>query len=239
MKLAIFDLDHTLMPMDTGDAWVRFLVRESGIDAMPVFAQLDRFASEYHAQTLSIEEFEDFQMRFLARFPRGQLDAWRDKFVREWVLAHVPQRSVQLVAKHTVAGDVTALCSATYSYVTEPIAALFGIDEVLCTRPATDAAGTFLGYLAAPPTYREGKVHKVRDFVRAQAKRGVVFEELVFYSDSLADMPLFEFVADNGGRCVAVNPSAALEEVARARAWPCMATFDKSDLERANAVTNG
>lgn len=234
MKLAVFDMDHTLMPMDTGDAWVRFVTEKSGIDSGFVHSELARFAREYRDGTLSIDDFESFQMRFIAQFARRDLDKWLAEYIETWSKPNVPVKSRLLVEKHVGMGDHVALCSATYDYVVTPVAALFGIDNVLCVGAGVREDGEFSGEIADFPSYMEGKIAHVERFLERQKAAGIVYESLVFYSDSDADMPLFEYVERNAGKCVAVNPNPKLLAVARERGWEITHTYDGQALEAAS-----
>lgn len=232
MKLAIFDLDHTLMPMDTGDCWVRFVATRSDIDRSEVYATLDRYAREYEEKTLDINEFMDFQMRFLARFSRKSLDGLLAEFLERWIKPNIPRTSLEAVAAHEKAGDMVALCSATNRYLTDPVGRFFGVRYNLSCEPERDGRGEFTGRLKGAHTYQEGKVRAARAFIAQKKAMGVAFDSLVFYSDSANDLPLFDYVAENGGECVAVNPSNALLQQAKRRGWSVRNFYAAADLQR-------
>ncbi len=233
MKLAIFDLDHTLMPLDTGDSWVRFLLKRSGRDPKPVYDKLEEFTRTYRAGKIDIDEFENFQMQFLASFKRAELDRYMQQFIASRIEPHVPARSRALVDRHRAQGDVTALCTATYTFVSRAVADVFGIDEALAAVAEEGPDGEFTGRLKGSHAYREGKVRKVQEFLSRKAAEGIRFEQIAFYSDSFNDQPLFDFVASQQGVCVAVNPDATLSRMARERGWQCINTYGQDDLERA------
>lgn len=232
MRLAVFDLDHTLMPLDTGDMWVRWLVARSGADPRPVASELERFAREYRAGTIDINDFESFQMRFLSQFRRAFLNVELDEYVKAVVEPALPAASRRLVEHYASMGDATALCTATYDFVSKAVARVLGIDLTLAVKPEENDKGEFTGRLASAPSYAEGKVAYVRDAVDAAARKGEPYEAVHFYSDSMADMPLFEYVESLGGTCFAVNPEKKLEEVAAQRDWEVLRTFDEGDLAR-------
>ena len=66
MKLAVFDLDHTLLPIDTGDGWTVVLIEKGGLgeEFLETSRRLNR---EYHAGTFSLDEMMSFAMGLLAR----------------------------------------------------------------------------------------------------------------------------------------------------------------------------
>ncbi|HBC69322.1 MAG TPA: HAD-IB family hydrolase [Sutterella sp.] len=233
MKLAIFDLDHTLMPMDTGDSWVRFLVKRSGRDPKPVHDKLDEFTRTYRAGVIDIDEFERFQMQFLASFRRSDLNRYMAEFIKIRILPNVPEAARALVNRHREAGDMTALCTATYTFVSRAVADVFGIDAVMAAQAEEGPDGEFTGRMVGSHAYREGKVVKVREFIEKSRRDGIRFDGFAFYSDSFNDRPLFEFVASLGGECVAVNPDATLRTIAAERGWKSIDTYDSEALERA------
>ena len=112
MKLAVFDLDHTLMPMDTSGSWVLWMTAASGLRLEPVLAAVRKFDADYDAGCLDIDEFMATQMQWLARFRRAHLERVREAFTKYWLAPNVPQASLDLVESHRAVGDVTAVCTA-------------------------------------------------------------------------------------------------------------------------------
>lgn len=217
MKLVVYDLDHTLMPIDTGDIWCKWLLRACE-KAVRVTAEetLDRFTREYIEQTLNIDEYEMWQMQFLAQFNRADLDAARKAYRAEVLEKILPASSVRIVNEAKQAGAVTAICSATYSYATQPSAELFGVDYLLSVRPQEDQSGNFTGRWIEPITYQQGKVTAVEKLVDELKRQGTTIDEYEFWSDSDADLALFEHVDKKGGRCCVVNARERLLRIASA-----------------------
>ena len=141
MKLAVFDLDHTLMPMDTSGSWVIWMTAASGLRLEPVLAAVRKFDADYDAGCLDIDEFMATQMQWLARFRRAHLERVREAFTKYWLAPNVPQASLDLVESHRAVGDVTAVCTATYSFASAPSARLFGVKHLLACRAETDKRG--------------------------------------------------------------------------------------------------
>lgn len=221
------------MPIDTSEAWVRWLVGASGLRLEPIYKEIARFTAEYDAGRLDIDEFMDYQMRFLAQFRRPFLERCRQVFVGEWMSSILPARSVELVKKHQDAGDVLVLCTATYRFVSSPIGELFGIHCNIACDAAQDERGEFLGRTTDGNSYGPSKVTRAEAFLKTPAARGLTAGDVVFYSDSTVDMPLFEYVEAAGGTCVAANASPDLRQIATARGWPMITTFDPVDEKRA------
>ncbi len=232
MQLAVFDLDHTLMPLDTGELWVRWLLRESGRDPRFAVSEIERFTREYRAGILDINEFVDFQLKFLASFKRSFLEKARAAYKETIVRPNVPESSRRLVQMHKDAGHVTAICTATYSFVTQTAADIFGVDALLATRPQEGPDGEFTGKIDGTASFGPGKVVWLKNFIRQQQETmGRAFDRIWFYSDSMADRPLFEYVESKGGVNTVVNGEAKLIELAGSRGYFKITTFAESDLE--------
>jgi phosphoserine phosphatase len=82
VKLALFDLDNTLLDGDSDYAWAQFLIEEGVLHAGDYNAKNDYFYERYKDGTLDIHEFLDFQLAPIARRPRAQLDAWHNEFMQ-------------------------------------------------------------------------------------------------------------------------------------------------------------
>ncbi len=221
------------MPLDTGELWVRWLLRKAGRNPSEAVAQIERFTREYRAHTLDIDEFVDFQLSFLASFKRAFLEQALLEYRKTILEPNVPEASRRLVDKHRAAGHRTVLCTATYDFVTRAAADIFGIDDLLATHPEEDEFGEFTGRIVGIPTYQEGKVKWLKDYIcRENADNGCQFDRIWFYSDSCADLPMFEWTAAAGGTCCVVNASDELTRIARERGWLELSTFNAADLER-------
>jgi len=214
VKLALFDLDHTLLDGDSDSLWGRFLVKEGAVDAAEFKREGARYMAEYRAGRLDIHEFLAFGLRPLKDNTPERLEGWRMRFMQDCVLPRIPQASRALLQRHRAAGHTLIIITATNSFITAPVAAEFGVDALIATEPERDGA-RFTGRVAGRPCFREGKVRKLDAWL---AERSDVPEETWFYSDSHNDLPLLERV----DHPVAVNPDEMLAEVAAARGWPVM-----------------
>jgi HAD superfamily hydrolase (TIGR01490 family) len=227
MRLALFDLDRTLLPIDSADDWSRFVVRSGGLDPARYGARIREFADTYAAGCFDALAYLDFQMGLLTRLPRAQLERLRAEFVRARVLPHVRREAVELVDTHRRAGDELAVVTGTNAFVARPIADAFGIEHLLAVEPE-ERDGEFTGRHVGTHSHGEGKVRKVEAFL---AQRGTALERcesLAFYSDSIVDLPLLERVAAAGGRAVVTNGDAGLRAVAAARGWPVLELFARA-----------
>ncbi len=218
MKLALFDLDNTLLDGDSDYAWAQFLIEEGVLHAGDYNAKNDYFYERYKDGTLDIHEFLDFQLAPIARRPRAQLDAWHSQFMQRKVRPMILPKAPDLIAKH---GDaLTAIVTATNRFITRPIADELGVHELIATD-IEEVDGVFTGKPRGTPTFREGKIARVNEWLASRGRKLEDFESW-FYSDSLNDLPLLERVTHP----VAVDPDATLRAHAAQRAWPIISLRD-------------
>ncbi|MGO4155130.1 HAD family hydrolase [Cupriavidus sp. YAF13] len=224
MNLALFDLDHTLLPTDSDHEWGRFLVRLGVVDEEFYRRRNDEFFGHYKAGTLDIQAFLRFALAPLAANPRDRLEALRSQFMREVIDPVITPQARALVYKHLDAGDLCAVVTATNSFVTAPITAAFGIKHLIATEPATvngKPDGAFTGEVAGIPSFREGKITRVEAWLKSMGTQWDAFENTTFYSDSANDLPLLEKVSEP----IAANPDDRLRHHAAASGWRIMDLF--------------
>lgn len=217
MRIALFDLDHTLLPGDSGYAWGQFLIDQGVLEREHFEARNREFARQYREGSLDIGEFLRFSLEPLARHPRHRLEAWRAGYVESRVRPMIPDAARALVDGHRDSGDLCLLVTATNRFVSAPIAAEFGIGHVLATEPE-ERDGEFTGDIAGLPCFREGKVRRIEDWLAGEGLPLSALDDAWFYSDSANDIPLLSRV----GNPVAVDPDPALEAWAVARGAPVM-----------------
>jgi HAD superfamily hydrolase (TIGR01490 family) len=215
MRLALFDLDHTLIPFDSGLAWTRHLVKVGALEPAAEERYLG-FCHQYVAGTLDIHAMHRASMAPLAAFTPEQLHAWRAEFASA-IEPALPTDMRSLVLAHLEAGDLCAIVTATSRWVAEPFACAFAVPHLLATeavpldgRPGPDILGQ--------PCYREHKLTRVNDWIsRRPVGPGSLrdFERSWFYSDSISDLPLLQAVSDP----VAVRPDSRLHQHAVVHGW--------------------
>jgi len=212
MRLALFDLDNTLLAGDSDFEWAQFLIEKGVLDREVYEARNQQFFEHYKAGTLDIHEFLDFQLKPLSRHPRRILDEWHREFLRMRILPIITQKARDLVASHR--DDARAIVTATNSFVTWPIAREFGIEHLVATEPE-QRDGEFTGGVVGQPSFREGKVVRVQLWLAEHGLNWGSFKETWFYSDSLNDLPLLSLVTNP----VAVDPDETLKEAALENGW--------------------
>ncbi len=222
MNLALFDLDHTLLPIDSDHEWGEFLVRSGVVDATEFTRRNDGFFAQYQAGTLDAVEYLEFALGNLAQFPRTRLDELHAQFMAEVVLPAIRPEVVALLKQHQDAGDLIAIVTATNQFVTKPIAAALGVEHLIAAMPEYDAHGNVTGKLVGTPTLGAGKLTHTHAWLEKLGKELGQFERSYFYSDSHNDIPLLSVVTHP----VATNPNAALTAHASLHGWPSLHLFN-------------
>jgi HAD superfamily hydrolase (TIGR01490 family) len=216
MQIALFDLDHTLIPFDSGSMFTRHLASLGALDDDFEATYLDH-CRRYADGTVDMFAMHRFTVGALGAHDPATLATWMAGF-RATIAPHVPPAALDLVARHLAARDACALVTATTRFVAEAFGSVFGLTEVLATEPEIDAQGRYTGEVVGHACFREHKIDHVTAWL---ARRGATWDDVErswFYSDSINDLPLLEVVTDP----VAVDPDAALRARALASGWPIM-----------------
>lgn len=218
--LALFDLDHTLLPIDSDFEWGRFLVRIGILDPAVHEQENQRFYRQYQDGTLNIQEYLDYALQPLAKWSRDEVDAWHAQFMAEVVRPAIRREAIDLVRYHQDAGHLCALVTATNAFVTRPIAGAFGIEHLIATE-VEERLGAYTGRPIGTPSFREGKVTRTLEWLDSLDRPFETFKRSWFYSDSMNDLPLLRHVTDP----VATNPDPRLLAAAQASGWPVLRLF--------------
>jgi HAD superfamily hydrolase (TIGR01490 family) len=220
--LALFDLDHTLLPIDSDYEWGQFLVREKVVDATEHQRRNDAFFAQYNAGTLDPVEYLEFALGTLAAFDPAHLKDLQAQYMRDVVKPAIRPKALDLVRKHQDAGDLVAIITATNAFVTAPIAQEFGVEHLIAARPELDERGHPTGKLAGTPTQGHGKVVHMHAWLDGLGRPFDSFTRSWFYSDSHNDIPLLSVVSHP----VATNPSEKLSQHATALGWTSLHLFN-------------
>lgn len=221
MNLALFDLDGTLLQIDSDHAFGEFMVRLGWVDGEAFRRANDAFYAQYQAERLDVAEYIRFATSaWRERSPHDLAEASR-RFIDEVIRPSLHDSASALLRRHAEAGDRLAIVTATNEFVTRPIATLLGVDALIATELQRDTAGRVTGEVQGVPSFREGKVRRVNDWLARDGLRLGDFERSFFYSDSTNDLALLEQVSHP----VATNPAPALERIAAARGWPILRLF--------------
>ncbi|THB63868.1 MAG: HAD family hydrolase [Gammaproteobacteria bacterium] len=211
MKLAIFDLDNTLLDGDSDQLWGEFIAEKLNVDIDAYKQKCRDFYQDYLDGNLNVEEFLHFSLKPLAQNRMDQLMRWRREFVNSAIVPIILPKGIELINEHRNSGRVIVIITATNSFVTRPIADKLHVTHLLATEPEI-INGKYSGRYVGTPTFKEGKITALEKWV---AKNSVTMEDAYFYSDSHNDIPLLEKV-DNP---VAVDPDDQLQKHAAEKGW--------------------
>lgn len=217
MKLALFDLDNTLLAGDSDFEWAQFLISKGVLDREVHEAKNHEFYEHYKAGTLDIHAFLDFQLKPLGRHPKEQLDTWHREFMESRIRPIITDKARILVQRHQREADKVAIITATNRFVTGPIAREFGVEHLIATE-VEEVNGQYTGRGAGIPCFKEHKITRLDMWLSDQ---GLLWEDVTeswFYSDSLNDLPLLQRVTHP----CAVDPDATLEAHAKLNGWPIL-----------------
>ncbi|HEY0825869.1 MAG TPA: HAD family hydrolase [Ramlibacter sp.] len=221
-KVTLFDLDHTLLPIDSDYSWGEFTQQIGWTDPVVFKRRNDEFYAHYVAGTLDVHDYVRFAVEAVRSRGRAAYEQAHERFMREWIHPALRPAALDLVRAHQQQGDAVAIVTATNELVTRPIAAAFGVPELIAVELERDASGWITGEIAGVPSMREGKVVRVNQWLAA---RGLDWldVETTFYSDSTNDLPLLEQV----DHPVATNPDARLRTLALERGWRILDLFPR------------
>ncbi len=218
MRLALFDLDNTLLGGDSDHAWGDYLCERGILDPIAYKRRNDAFYQDYLNGTLDLQAYLAFSMEILAATEPAQLDEWHRDFMRDCIEPIVLPKAMALLQRHREAGDQLLIITATNRFVTAPIARRLGVRTLLATE-CERVDGRYTGRSTDIPCFREGKVTRLE---RWMMENGFDLEDSYFYSDSMNDLPLLQRVAHP----VAVDPDPNLRAEAERQGWAVVSLRD-------------
>lgn len=210
MRLAVFDLDHTLLAADSDYLWGQFLCDEGLVDREHYEARNREFYADYTAGTLDLAAYYQFSLAPLMQRSLADWQPLREQFLRQQIAPNVATHTLALLAKHRAAGDTLLITTATQSFITLPIAALLGVPNLLATEPEV-INGHFTGRLLLT-NFQAAKVTRLQQWIAEQAEAP---QHITAYSDSRNDIPLLRYANE----AVAVDPDPVLRAEAAAAGW--------------------
>ncbi len=221
-RLALFDLDHTLLPIDSDYSWGVFTTQIGWTDPVEFARRNDEFFAHYKAGTLDINDYVRFATEAIRlKGEAASLDAHK-RFMAEMVMPAMSPKAQALVREHQAAGDEVVIITATNEFVTRPIAEAFGVKELIAVELERGADGWITGAIKGTPSAREGKVTRMEQWLAARSL-GWKDVDAIFYTDSINDLALLEKV----NRPVATNPDDRLRAIAGQRGWRILDLFQK------------
>lgn len=209
MKLALFDLDHTLLNTDSDHSWGEFLVNEGLVDPVRHRAMNDKFYEDYKAGQLDPIAYNEFVFEFLTQHENAYLTELHQRFMQKVIRPQMRPEGFKAIQRHQQAGHALVGITATSDFITAPIFREFGITEIIATN-AEVADGKYTGKVINTPCYQKGKLARLDQWLQGRA-----VAESWAYSDSIND----RFLLEHADHAIAVCPDESLEALAKAQGW--------------------
>lgn len=219
MRLAIFDLDNTLLAGDSDHLWGEFLCANGYVDVQAYKTRNDQFYADYLAGELDVVAYQNFCQEILGRTEKAVLEQWHAQFMRDYIEPIILPKGEALIAKHRAAGDYIMIITATNHFVTGPIAERLGVDNLIATECGMQT-GQYTGALTGVPSFQAGKITRLNTWL---AENHATLLDSYFYSDSHNDLPLLEKVT----QAIAVDPDEQLHAIAQERGWQVISLRDE------------
>jgi HAD superfamily hydrolase (TIGR01490 family) len=228
MAIAFFDLDKTLLAVNSGSLWIRRELALGHITRLQAM-RASLWLARYHMGRVSMQDALLQAMSHLQGRDEQPIRERTIRFYEELVRSQYRPGALRALEEHRSAGDRLVLLTSSSGYMAELVARDLTLDAVLCNRLEVDAAGVYTGRPLGEVCFGEGK----RVYAQAYAAQaGVPLSACAFYTDSYSDLPVMEVV----GRPVAVHPDRRLRREALRRGWPVV---DWGSPGRAGAVALG
>ncbi len=219
-KIALFDLDHTLIPIDSDFEWGEFTIGLGWCDGAEFKRRNGEFFDQYRAGTLNVQDYVRFATQAVREQGAIKSRAAHAQFMADVVQKNIKPQAHALLQSHRAAGDELVIVTATNEFVTRPIADALGVSELIAVELERNAQGELTGDIKGVPSFREGKVTRVEHWLAAR-QLGWDDVETTFYTDSMNDLALLEKAS-----CpVATNPDERLRALATERGWRILDLF--------------
>lgn len=215
-RLALFDLDNTLLAGDSDHAWGEFLISKKLVDVIDHGAENDKYYQQYKDGKLDIHGYVKFTLTPILQLSSTEREALHNEFMLEAVTPIVLDKALALVKQHRDAGDCCLIITATNEFITAPIASVFEVDQLIATELEIED-DRFTGNIVGTPCYQAGKVTKLEQWLHShQEPQGqLTLSHSIFYSDSINDLQLLNRVEV----AVAVDPDDQLRSAAVDMHW--------------------
>ena len=218
MRLVLFDMDHTLVPADTGTIWSQFL-QERNLISLEKAQERAQFLADYQNGSLNVEDAYRFELGVLQSLELDSRKELLNQFFEDKVKPLITTKALQTVAEHRQNGDYLIMITATIEEIASPIAEFFGMDYLIGGRGKVDSSGNYTGEIELEPCMGRGKLVHLEEWLVKTGNNPVSY---TFYSDSHNDIPLLEQV----DVAIAVDPDNKLRQIAQANDWQIISFLD-------------
>lgn len=215
-NLALFDLDMTMLNIDSDHSWGRFILEKGLVDADDYARANDKFYQDYISGTLDAVEYNEFVAGFLSTQTMDDLTSYRQDYIQAWIIPNIRPKALTQINYHKNKGDTVAVISATNDFVVKPIASLFGVDNAHTMATTLEIKNNrYTGKVVGRPNFKDGKLYNLGEFIKHYQKKNINFDKIIAYSDSKNDLPLLDFADE----AVCITPDNTLRQEAVKRGW--------------------
>lgn len=219
MKLALFDLDNTLLAGDSDHAWGEWLCKWGILNKASYKAKNDEFYQQYLEGKLDIVDYLNFSLAILGQTSVKQLNEWHQQFMKDTIEPMILKKGESLLEEHRKEGHRLIIITSTNDFIVGPIAKRLGVKDLIATE-CEMKDGRYTGKILGTPAFQEGKVTRLNSWLK---QHNLNLEGSYFYSDSINDLPLLS-VVDNP---IAVDPDETLKQQANQQNWPIISLRDQ------------
>ena len=99
-RIALFDLDHTLLPIDSDFTWTRFTNAMGWTRPEEVEKRNEQFYADYQRGRLDMGVYIRFVTQTIQGMPAQQLREVQQQYVREFIQPHILQPALDLLQHH-------------------------------------------------------------------------------------------------------------------------------------------
>jgi HAD superfamily hydrolase (TIGR01490 family) len=212
MGVAFFDLDKTLLAVNSGTLWIRRELALGHITRLQA-VRASLWIARYH---LGFVSMQDAVVAAIAQLVGTSAQAIQERtttFYETQVRPLYRPGALRALEEHRGAGDRLVLLTSSSGYLSELVSRDLRLDAILCNRFEVDARGLHTGRPLGDVCFGAGKLTHAERYAR---EAGVPLSGCAFYTDSYSDLPVLEVV----GRPVAVHPDYRLRREAVRRGWP-------------------
>jgi len=211
VALAFFDLDKTILSVNSGTLWIRREVRLGHVTRWQA-ARAASFLFRYHLGFTALERVLDEGVSGLAGTSAREVRERTLRFYDEEVRHRIRPGALRALEAHRSAGDRLVLLTSSTDYLSELFARDLRLDDVLCNR-LESVEDVHTGRTVEGLCFGPGKrVHAEK----LAATHREPLSRSSFYTDSYSDLAMLEAV----GRPVVVHPDPRLRREAQRRRWP-------------------
>ncbi len=207
---AFFDVDHTLIEVNSGREWLTHLWKQGRI-SLPDALRSTWWLVKYR---LSVLDYEEVTRKVIAYYSgqdvaelEAEVEAWFDEVIRPRITVEGRAK----VEEHRAQGHELIMLTSGARFSTEPLRIELDIPHLICTR-LLEEEGKLTGTFEPPACFSEGKLFWAERFAE---EHGIDLDKSFFYSDSLSDWPMLARV----GKPRVINPDPRLKRKAKALGW--------------------